>query len=78
MGVKERTQMNPSMKQKHRQKEDRLVVVSEEVVGRGMEWEVGVSRCGLLRMQWQSSKVLLYGTESCVQYPMVGHSGKNT
>ena len=47
MGVKERTQMNPSMKQKHRQKEDRLVVVSEEVVGRGMEWEVGVSRCGL-------------------------------
>lgn len=30
--------MNPSMKQKHGQKEDRLVVVSEEGVGRGMEW----------------------------------------
>ena len=70
--------MNPSMKQKHGQKEDRLVVVSEEGVGRGMEWEAGLSRCGLLHMQWLSSKVLLYGTENYVQYPMIGHNGKNT
>jgi len=46
VGVKERTQMNPSIKQKHRQKEDRLVVVSEEVVGPGGLPSMGSHRVG--------------------------------
>ena len=39
--------------------EDRLVVASGERVGRGMEWEFGVSRCNLLRIEWINNKVLL-------------------
>ena len=30
----------------------------------------------LLYMEWISSKVLLYGTENYVQYPMINHNGK--
>ena len=52
-----------------------MVDKGEGVMG-GLEWEVGVSRCRLLYVEWISSKVLLYGTENCVQYPMVNHDGK--
>ena len=37
------TQMNLSTKQKE-ETENKLVVAKEEGFGRGMEWEVGVSR----------------------------------
>ena len=40
-------------------KENRLVVAKGEGVGRGMEWEVGVSRCKLLYMKGIKSKVLV-------------------
>ena len=44
--------------------------------GRGLgEWEVGVSRCRLLYVEWISSKILLYGTENHVQYPVLNHNG---
>ena len=42
--------------------ENRLMVDKEEGVGRGMEWEVGVSRCKFLYIEWMSDKVLVYNT----------------
>ena len=41
-----------------------------------MEWEVGVSRCKLLHIEWINNKVLPYSTESYIQYPMINHDGK--
>ena len=52
------------------------MVAKGERVGGGMEWEVGVSRCKLLYMEWINNKVLLYSTENYIQYPMINHSGK--
>ena len=56
--------------------ENRLVVAKGEGVGRGMEWEFGISRCKLLYMEWIKDKVLLYSTENYIQYPMLNHNGK--
>ena len=44
--------------------------------GEGMEWEAGVSRCKLLYIGWINNKVLVYSTETCIQYPMINHNGK--
>ena len=44
--------------------ENRLVVAKGERVGGGMEWEVGVSKCKLLYIEWINNKVLLYSTEN--------------
>ena len=52
------------------------MVAKGEGVGGGMEWDGGVSRCKLLYMEWINTKVLLYSTENCVQYPMINHDGK--
>ena len=41
-----------------------------------MEWEIGVSRCKLVYMEWISNKILLYSTENYIQYPMINHNGK--
>ena len=41
--------------------ENRLVVAQGEGIGGRMEWEVGISRCKFLYMEW-ISKVLLYST----------------
>ena len=56
--------------------ENRLVVAKGEGVGGGIEWEVGVSGCKLLYIEWINNKVLLYSTENYIQYPMINHSGK--
>ena len=37
--------------------ENRPVVANGEGVGGGMEWEVGVSRCKLLYIEWINNKV---------------------
>ena len=42
------------------QAEIRLVVAKG--MGRGMDWEFGVSRCKLLHLEWTNNKVLLYST----------------
>ena len=55
--------------------EDRLVVAKVEGLG-GLEWEVGVSRCKLLCIEWINNKVLLYSTENYIQYPMINHNEK--
>ena len=41
-----------------------------------MEWEVEVSRCKLLYIEWINNKVLPHSTEDYIQYPMINHSGK--
>ena len=41
--------------------ENILVVAKAEEVKGSMEWEVGVSRCKLLYMEWINNKVLPYG-----------------
>ena len=50
-----------------------------------MEWEIGVSRCKLLYIEWINDKVLAqrtifniveYSTEKYIQYPMINHNGK--
>ena len=56
--------------------ENRLVVAKREGVGGGMEWQVGVSRCKLLYIEWINNKVLLYSTEKYIQYPVINHNGK--
>ena len=56
--------------------ENRLVIAKGEGVGEGMEWEVRVSRCKLLYMEWINNKVLLYSTGNCIQYPVINHNGK--
>ena len=56
--------------------ENRLVVAKGEGIKGGMEWEVGVSRCKLLYTEWINNKVLLYGTENYIQYPLINHNGK--
>ena len=53
---------------------NRLVVVKEEGVGRGMEWEMGVSRCKLSYIEWVNNKVLLCSTDSL--YPVISRNGK--
>ena len=52
------------------------MVAKSEGVGGGMEWEVGVSRCKLLYTEWINNKVLLYSTETYIQYPMINRNGK--
>ena len=72
------TQMNLSMKQKqdHGHREQIGGVAKGEGLGRGMEWEVGVSRYKLLYIEWINSKVLLYSTENYIQYLMINHNRK--
>ena len=56
-------------------KYDRNESISEGRVGRGMEWEFGVSRCKLVYIEW-IIKVLLYSTGNYIQYPVKNYSGK--
>ena len=42
----------------------------------GIEWEVGISRCKLLYIEWINNKVLLYSTGNYIQYPVINHNGK--
>ena len=44
-----------------------MVAVKEERAGEGMEWEAGVSRCGLLHREGINNKVLLNSTGSYAQ-----------
>ena len=41
-----------------------------------MDREFGVGRCKLLHLEWINSKVLMYSTESYIQYPVISHNGK--
>ena len=41
-----------------------------------MDWELVVSRCKLLYMEWINNRVLLYSTENYIQYLVINHNGK--
>ena len=41
-----------------------------------MEWEVGVSRCKILYIEWINNKALLYTTGNYIQYLVINHNGK--
>jgi len=56
--------------------ENRLVVAKGEKVEGGTEWEVGVSRCKLLHVEWMDGRVLPRSTENYVQCPVMDHNGK--
>ena len=42
----------------------------------GMDWELGVSRCKLLRLEWICSGVLLYSTGNYIQSLGRDHDGR--
>ena len=41
-----------------------------------MEWEVEVSRCKLLYIEWINKKVLVFSTGNYIQYPGLNHHGR--
>ena len=56
---------------------DSQICVCQRVdVGRGMKWEVWVSRRKLLDTEGTNNKVLLYSTENYVQCPIINQNGK--
>ena len=67
------TQMNLSTKRKqtHRHKEQTC-----GYQGGGMDWEFGVSKCKLLRIERLNNKVLLHNTEIYIQYPVINQNEK--
>ena len=71
-------QMNLSTKQKqtHRHREQTGDCQGGEGFRGGMEWEVGVSRCKLLRVRWMNVKTLLRRTVSYIQNPVINHNGQ--
>ena len=44
------------------------------LVGRGTDWEFGISRCKLVYTGWKNNKVLLYITGSYIQYLVINHN----
>ena len=57
------TQMNLSIKQIQTHRQEQTYGCQGGEVGRGMEWEVAVSRCKLLYTEVINNKVLLHSTE---------------
>ena len=51
-------------------KENKTVVAKGEGVGGGMQWEVEVSRCKWLLVEWINNKALLRSTQNSDQYPI--------
>ena len=51
--------------------ENRHVVAKGKEGGGGKDWELGISRCKLLYIEWIGQKVLLYRTGSYIQYPII-------
>ena len=51
-------------------------MVAQRVWGRRKDWEFGISRCKLVYTEWISNKVLLYSTDSDIQYRVTNHKGK--
>ena len=41
-----------------------------------MDWDLGVSSCKLLYIEWINNKVILYSTGNYIHYPVINHNGK--
>ena len=61
--------MNLYMKQKQSQRH------RKQTCGCQGGGEVGEGRYRLLYIGWIKSKVLLYSTGNCIQYPVINHNG---
>ena len=46
----------------------------EQGQGEKMDWEVGVSRCKLLYVEWINNMVLVYSTGNYIHYPIINHN----
>ena len=69
--------MNLSMKQNQNQGHRVQTAGCQGEGGWGRDGVGGwVSRCQFLYIEWINNKVLLYGTENYIQYPMINHNGK--
>ena len=44
--------------------------------GRGIDWELVVSGCKLLHLEWINNSVLWYSTGNYIQSPGTNHNGK--
>ena len=78
-GISNTTQTNISMNQKqiHRQRTDLWFPMGKGGRGGGWkDWEFGISRGKLLFIEWINSKILLYSTGNCIQYPVTNANGK--
>ena len=51
--------------------ENRPVVAKGEGYGVELPWEFGISKCKVLYAERINNKVLLHGTGSYIQYPMI-------
>ena len=58
------------------QKTDSEIILMGEGWEKRMDWESEVGRCKLLHLEWINNKVLMYSTESYIQYPVISHNGK--
>ena len=56
--------------------ENRLCLKRGRECGGRMDWDLWVSRCKLLCIQWINSKVLLYRTGNYIEYPVINLNGK--
>ena len=45
---------------------------------KGMDWEIGISRCKLLYIEWINNKVLVYSTGNYIQYYVITYQGKES
>ena len=68
-------QMNLSVKQTHRHKEQ--TCGPKKKGGRGrMDWESEKSRCKLVYTEWIDNKVLLHSTGTYVHHPVITYNGR--
>ena len=56
--------------------ENRCVVAKEDRGGSGMDWELGVSRCKLLHLEWVNNKIPLYSTGNYIQSFGIDYGGR--
>ena len=53
------------------------MVAKWEGGGRGMDWELGISRRKLSSIGWINNKFLLFSTGNNTQYTVINHNGKD-
>ena len=56
------------------------MVAKGEEGGSGMDWDLGVSKCKLLHLEWMGNELLLYSTRNSVQslgIDMIGYDVRN-
>ena len=70
--------ISTKQKQTHGHREQTCGCHGREGIGRGKDWEFGISRCKLLYIEWINNKVLLYSTGNYIQDLVVTYNGKES